>query len=102
MANNSELWPLHLTTSQLASDNCLASNVTENESRPSRGYVSISETVPNWSAELYGVWNISFFNDDAELVVGEESGGEKATMGIVHDKPKPDKVYGSALGEMTE
>jgi hypothetical protein len=45
----------------------------QNESCPAGGYFTLLETLPNWNAEYLaenlGMWNITFFNDDASREV---------------------------------
>jgi hypothetical protein len=65
ISNSTELWPAHLTAGLVPDGSCTTSNATFNESCPAGGYPTISETTPNWNAMAMGIWNITFFNDDA-------------------------------------
>jgi hypothetical protein len=66
VTNSSELWPPHLTTSQLpdGSGECLTATAVQNESCPAGGFGLIVETIANFDALLLSSYNISFFNDD--------------------------------------
>lgn len=64
VANSSELWPVHLTQSFIPDLSCFNSSALLNETCPAGGYSSIAETVPNWQAEYYNYWNVTFFNDN--------------------------------------
>lgn len=66
LTNTSELWPVHLTTSQLPNGGgeCLTATAVQNESCLVGGYQTIAETMPNFDAIHLGAYNITFFNDD--------------------------------------